>query len=171
MILFYCIISNRFTFFEYSKIFIINMVTILVMSAKLDVPGLLGIKNNRYGYITPDYDVIKKILSRDSNYIVDVVKWPKFDNCSISIWEFIITSILKGFDLKNRFFSGDVLIKFNNFGLALCMIFKFYSSLTKAIKLQVKKFWRLILAFVEVTGEKMVGGGRAFCSPFSPHPE
>ena len=74
MILFYCIISNRFTFFEYSKIFIINMVTILVMSAKLDVPGLLGIKNNRYGYITPDYDVIKKILSRDSNYIVDVVK-------------------------------------------------------------------------------------------------
>ena len=50
------------------------MVTILVMSAKLDVPGLLRIKNNRYGYITPDYDVIKKILSRDSNYIVDVVK-------------------------------------------------------------------------------------------------
>ena len=31
------------------------------------------------------HDVINKILSRDSNYIGDVVMWPKFSNCSISM--------------------------------------------------------------------------------------
>ena len=28
----------------------------------------------------PVYDITKKILSCDSNYIVDVVMWPKFGN-------------------------------------------------------------------------------------------
>ena len=39
-------------------------------------------------------DVTKKILSGDSNYIVDVFMWPKFGNCSISMREVITTSIL-----------------------------------------------------------------------------
>ena len=63
-IAFYHIISNPFNFFEYSKIFLINMVTILVMSAKLTSPGLLKIEifqNNGYNIIIPDYEVIKKI--------------------------------------------------------------------------------------------------------------
>ena len=52
------------------------MVTILMMSAKLAAPRPLKIKifrNKGYGIIIPDYDVTNKILSRDSNYIVDVV--------------------------------------------------------------------------------------------------
>ena len=46
------------------------------MSAKLPTPG-----------------VTNKILSRDSNYIVDLVMSPKFGNSSISLREVIITSI------------------------------------------------------------------------------
>ena len=56
------------------------MVTILIMSAKLATPGLLKIKifwNKGYGIIIPDYDVTNKILSRDLNYSVDLVMWPK----------------------------------------------------------------------------------------------
>ena len=39
-------------------------------------------------------DVTNKILSSDSNYIVDVVMWPKFGNCSISMREDTIIRIL-----------------------------------------------------------------------------
>ena len=35
-----------------------------------------------------------KILSRDSNYIVDVGMWPEFGNSSVSVREVLITSIL-----------------------------------------------------------------------------
>ena len=51
------------------------MVTILMMSTKLATPGLLKTKtfrNKGYDVIILDYDVTNKILSRDSNYIVDV---------------------------------------------------------------------------------------------------
>ena len=40
------------------------------------------------------HNVSNKILSRYSNYIVDVVMWTKFVNSSISMREIIITSIL-----------------------------------------------------------------------------
>ena len=40
------------------------------------------------------HGVTNKILSRDSNYILDIVMWPKFGNSSISVTEVIITSIL-----------------------------------------------------------------------------
>ena len=74
-----------------------NMVTILMMSAKLASPGLLKIKifqNNSYDIIIPDYDVTNKIFSCDSNCIVDVLMCPKFGDCRISMSEVIITSIL-----------------------------------------------------------------------------
>ena len=68
-----------------------------MMSAKLATPGLFKIKifwNKGYDVIIPVYDVTSKIVSRDSNYIVDMVMWPKFGNSSISMREVIITSIL-----------------------------------------------------------------------------
>ena len=73
------------------------MVAILMMSAKMATLGLLKIKvfwNKGYDVIISVHDVTNKILSRDSNYIIDVVMWPKFGNSSISIREVIITSIL-----------------------------------------------------------------------------
>ena len=51
------------------------MVTILMMSAKLASPGLLKIKifqNKGYEIIIPHRDATNKILSCDSNYIVEV---------------------------------------------------------------------------------------------------
>ena len=52
------------------------MVTILMMSAKITTPGLLKIRvfcNNGYDVIISVHDVTNKILSRNSNYIIDVV--------------------------------------------------------------------------------------------------
>ena len=69
----------------------------LMMSAKMATPGLLKITvlgNKCYDVIISVDDVTNKILSSDSNHIVDVFMWPKFGNCSISMREVITTSIL-----------------------------------------------------------------------------
>ena len=68
-----------------------------MMSAKMATPGLLKITvfwSKDYDVIISVDDVTNKILSRDSNYIVDVFMWPKFGNSSISMREIITTSIL-----------------------------------------------------------------------------
>ena len=49
--------------------------------------------NKGYDVIIFVYDVTKQILLRESNYILDVITWPKFGNSSISMREVIITSI------------------------------------------------------------------------------
>ena len=57
------------------------MVKILLMSVKLVSLSLYKTKifqNKGYDVVIVDYDVTNKIVSRDSNYIVDLVMWPKF---------------------------------------------------------------------------------------------
>ena len=79
------------------------MAAILMSLAKLATLGLLKIKviwNKDYDVIIFAHDVTNKILSRDSNYTVDVVMWPKFGNSSISMGGVIITSILQEFNQK-----------------------------------------------------------------------
>ena len=69
-----------------------------MMSVKMATPDLLKIRV----YWNEVDEVIhnlcpwhrNKTLSFDSNYIVDVVMWPKFDNSSIFMREVIKTSIL-----------------------------------------------------------------------------
>ena len=56
---------------------------------------------------------------------------------------------------KTAFFEGWSWFKFNNLGLALGTNLKFYTSLSKGLKLKVRKFLGLINTFVEVTGEKL----------------
>ena len=149
------------------------MVTILMMSAKMATLGLLKIKvfwNKGYDVIISVHDVTNKILSRDSNYIVDVFMWPKFGNCSISMREVITTSILWGFDRKNRLFEGLSWFKFNNLGLALSTNLKILHQCAKGLKLIARKFWGLILTFVEVIWKNLVGGGVLLPTP-TPHPE
>ena len=54
------------------------MVKNLMMSGKMATPGFLKIKvfwNKRYYVIYYVYDVTNKILSHESNYIVDGVMW------------------------------------------------------------------------------------------------
>ena len=48
-------------------------------------------------------NVIKNFLS-ESNYIVNVLLWPKFGNTFISMREVTMISILWGFYQKNDFF-------------------------------------------------------------------
>ena len=50
------------------------------------------------------------------------------------------------------------MVQVNNLGLALGAKFKFYTIVTNALKLKVRKFWGLIPTFVEVTREK--GGNK-----------
>ena len=72
------------------------MVQIL-MFAKLAAPGLLKRKifrNKDYDFIISVHDFTNKIWSCDSNYIVDLVRWPRFGNSSVSMKEVIITSTL-----------------------------------------------------------------------------
>ena len=84
-------------FLESLRIVLIKKVTSLMMSAKMATPGLLKITvfwNKDYDVIIYIHDVTDTILSRDSNYIVNVVMWPKFGNSNISMREVTIISIL-----------------------------------------------------------------------------
>ena len=68
-----------------------------MMSAKMATPCLLKVTvfwNKGYDVIIPVDNVTNKILSRDSNYIVDLFMGPKFDNSSISLTEVVTTSVL-----------------------------------------------------------------------------
>ena len=128
-----------------------------MMSAKMTTPGLFkitGFLNKGYDVIIYVNDVTNKILSRDSNYIVDMLMWPKVGNCSISMKEVIKPQFYKDLTRKTAFLRGD--LGFNNLGLALGTNLKFYNSVAKGLKLKGRKVWRLIPTFVEVTGEKLV---------------
>ena len=132
-----------------------------MMSAKLTTPGFLRIKifqKKGYGVIILYYDATNKKLSHYLTYIADGVTWPKYGNSSISIREVIITSILYRLNQKNYFFEGCSWFKFNNLELALGMTLTFYSRVAKGLKLNVRKFCGLSPTFVEVKGEKLVGG-------------
>ena len=66
------------------------MAAILMMSAKLATLDLLKVKvywNKGYDVMTSFHDVTNKILSRDWNYIADVVILLNFGNSSISMRE------------------------------------------------------------------------------------
>ena len=73
------------------------MVIILMTSAKMATLGLLKIevfRNKGCDVIISVYDIINKNLSRDSNFIVDLVMLPKFGNFRTTMREVIITSLL-----------------------------------------------------------------------------
>ena len=151
----------RLTYFESLKIFLINMVTILMISAKKATLGLLKIKlfwNKDNDVIIFVHDVTNKILLGDLNYIVDVFMWPTFGNSNISVREVTIISILKDLTRKTTFFDEWSWFKFsiiwdghNN------LVLRSYTNASKMLKLKVKKFWRLNPTFVELAGEKMIG--------------
>ena len=72
------------------------MVTVFMMPVKLTTLGLLKTKvlwNKKYCIIISVHDVTNKTWSRSSNYIVDVVMWPDFGNCGLSMREVVITSV------------------------------------------------------------------------------
>ena len=125
-----------------------------MMSTKMAAPALLKVKVfwNKDLKLKTDIFCLwrhQQNFSHGSNYIMDVTK---FGNSSICIREVIITSSLSRFDQKNLVRGG----------LDSCSIICQYTSLSKGLKLKVRKFWRLIPTFVDVTGEKLVGEGGTF---------
>ena len=101
-------------FLESLKICLINLAIILMTSANMDLPGLLKItvfRNKGFDVKISTDGTTNKILSGDSNYIVDVFIWPQFANCGISMREVITTSTSWGLDHKNRYFWGVFLFQ------------------------------------------------------------
>ena len=88
---------GTFLFFCFSWVFkdvFNNLVITLMISAKMATSDLLKITvfwNKGYYIIIPVDDVTYKMLSRDSNYVVDMFMWPKFGNSIISMREVITT--------------------------------------------------------------------------------
>ena len=125
-----------------------------MMSAKSTTPGFLKIVifwNKSYEVIISAHDVRSKILHCESNYIVDGV-WPKF--YVLSFFQFLEDLI------KNRFFRSW--FRFNDLGLLLGMVFKFYCSLVKGLELKVRTSWWLISKLAEVTRENPSQRRRSF---------
>ena len=80
-------------FLESIRTVLINMVKLLMISAKMATPGLLKINifwKKAYDVIIFAHDVTITILSYDSNYSVNAVMWPKFGYSSVSVTEVII---------------------------------------------------------------------------------
>ena len=67
--------------------------------------------NKGYDVIIVAHDVTNKILSRYSNYIIEVVIWPKFFNYCIFMTEVTIFSILQRLHQKSQFFWGVLLVQ------------------------------------------------------------
>ena len=55
--------------------------------------------------------------------------------------------------------------QFNNLGLDVGMDLKTYTSVANRLKIKVRKFWEITPIFVEVTGEKLIRGGRLLTPP------
>ena len=75
----------------------ISAYDVINKSLEMVTLGLLKMKvfsNKGYGVMISVYDIINKSWSSNSNYIIDVVKWPKFGNSNASLREVMIISIL-----------------------------------------------------------------------------
>ena len=131
------------------------MLAILMMSANFATLDLLKAKvfwTGIYDIIICVHDVTNKILSRDSNDIVDVALWPKFGNFyETSYHNFNFIRIW-----PNQYILRMLLVEAQYLGLVLGMVLKFLYECGKRVK--IRKFWGLILRFVEVIGKKLVVG-------------
>ena len=121
------IISNCFKFFLFFKDYFTKHCYNFGDVRKNTRSRFLKIKefwNKGYGVITYVHNVTNQFLLYDSNYIADMSMWTKFGNSNISITEFIITSILWGFDQKKHFFEVPCWFKCNHLRQALSMALK-----------------------------------------------
>ena len=130
---------------------------ILMMSAKMATTTLLKIAifwKKCYGVIIPVDDVTIQIISRDSNYIVTLALSLV---TLVFLWERLSQPQFYKYLLRETtFFEKWSQFKFNNLALALGTNLKCYSSVAKGLKLNVRKFWRQVSTFAEVTGEKLL---------------
>ena len=112
----------------------------LMMSPKMATPGLLETMvfwNKCSGVINAAHDANSKMLSRDSNYVVDEVMWQKIGNTSASVREVTVAPILLGFDQKSCSFDGCPWFKFDNLGLSLGTNLKYYTNVAETLNQKV----------------------------------
>ena len=65
-------------------------------------------------------------------------------------------SFYKDLTRKTTFFPRWSWFKCNNWILTLGIVFKFYTSVAKGLKLKVRIFWWVVLTLAKVAGEKLV---------------
>ena len=85
------------SFFESLKVVLINMVAILFMSTQSATPGFLKMEvfwSKGYDITIFVHDVTNKILTSNSDFVIHMLMWSKFENSSISMRGVIKTSIL-----------------------------------------------------------------------------
>ena len=124
-----------------TNVILLSLTPVVMMPIKLATPEILKIKgfwNGDYDFITSVFGIINKSFSRVSNYVVDLVIWPKFGKSYISYREVAMT--------KRLFLRG---------GQVLGMLLRFYNSLTKILKWKVRKFWGLAYSFGEIAGKNL----------------
>ena len=99
-----------------------NVIAILMSAtlATLDLLKKLCFEKG-YDFMIPLQDVTNKILFRDPNYTVDVVRWPNFGNSNISmreVWMPMLetTEFYKNLTRNDQNVEGWSWFKFNNLG-------------------------------------------------------
>ena len=131
------------TYLESLNIFLIKLVIILMILAKIAHPGLLKITvfwNKGYEVIISVNDVTNKILWHGSNYIADALMWLKFVTVAF-LWEKLSQpQFYKDLTRITTFLEGWSSFKFNNYGLALGTNLKLYTSVGKGLKLKSQKY-------------------------------
>ena len=113
-----------------------------MMSTKLTSLGLLEKKlflNVGYGVMFSVHEVVSKILSSDSSYIVDVVMWPKFGDQHFYERSYHNLNFIRIWP-KNNFFERCSWFKFSNLVLALGMALKFDTIVAKELTLKAQLF-------------------------------
>ena len=131
-----------------------------MMSAKMATPGLLRIMV----FWNECYDVIISVITSPGKFyhvIQIILQMCSCDQSLVTVaflWETLSQpQSYKDLTRKTAFFEGLSSFKFNNLGLALGTNLTFYTSVAKALKLKVRKFWRVNPTFVEVTRKRLVG--------------
>ena len=117
-----------------------------------------------YDVIISVDDVTNKILSCDSNYIVDVFMRLKFGNYSISMREVITTSIV-----IQRLFLRVVLVQVQWLGTGTRYKLEILHQCAKRVKTKSQKIFGANSYVCRSYSGKGGSGGGAFCP--SPHPE
>ena len=82
--------------------------------------------------------------SLESNFMVDVENWQKFDNSNIFMNGFIAVIYR---DLTWRHFLGKSWFKCNKLGLVPSVTLKFNDSVTIVLNMKARKLWGLHFAF------------------------
>ena len=155
-------------FFNSLEIVLMKIITIFMMSAKVASARLLKLKifwNKGYDVIVSVHGVTSRILSSDSNDMVDVIMLPKFGNTSKER-SYHNLNFIRTWPEKPLFFKSW---SFDNLGLALGMALKFYTSLAKMLKIKSRKFWGTNSYVCRSCRKKAGKWRRGLFAP--PHPE